>query len=228
MKRYRVRLIPDDGKFHPFDRLVMAAPDLERVAIHNIHLIDDGAAQMLYEFCGSRPRLEGIMESLDCEARYQITEVEGRIFLYLLFEPNETIRRLVLVHHNHKICLDPPQIFTTRGDLLLTYYGTDRHFHEAMAEVPDDVGVKLERKSEFEPSVDPFLSKLTMKQREIMQTAVDLGYYQLPREATLEGIGDELNLSAATVGEHLQKVEKKLVTMVAADSPARAEPPVAP
>lgn len=227
MKRYRVRLVPEEGWFHPFDRLVGDVPDLERVAIHNMHLIDDGVGQALYEFGGNPERLEEVMQSLSCGATYQINEYEGRIFLYVLFEPNETIRQLLHVHHNHKICLDPPQVFTTKGDLLLTYYGTDRPFHEAMAAVPERVTVKLERKSDFEPTESPLISKLTVKQREILQTAVDLGYYELPRETTLEEVGDEHDLTAATVGEHLQKVERKLVTTVADDPPGRTATPPA-
>lgn len=214
MKRYAVRLVPAEGWFHPFDKLVMAEPDLERVAIHNMNLLSEDVGQTLYEFAGDVERLESIMESLTCDANYQINERDGRIFNYLLFEPNDTIRQLLHVHHDHRLLLDPPQVFTRRGHLQLTYFGTDETFHEAMAAVPERITVKLERKSEFEPSEDPFVSKLTRQQTDILETAVSLGYYEIPRETSLEKVGEEVGLTAATVGEHLRKVERTLMTSV--------------
>lgn len=212
MRRYEVRLVPREGWFHPFDQLVQAEPDVERVAIHEMHLVDDDVGQTLYEFRGDADRLAGLLDDLTCDASYQLDELDGRIFTYLLFEPNPTIRRLLAVHHNHRICLDPPQLFTADGDLVVTYFGTDDAFHEAMAAVPEEVTPRLERKSQFEPTEDPILTKLTAKQTEILRVAVDLGYYEVPREKTLADIGDELGLTSATVSEHLRKVEATLVT----------------
>lgn len=211
MRQYEVRLVPEGGWFHPFDRVVRSEPDLHRVAIHNMHLVGEDVGQALYEFRGDVKRLKKIMSELQCKAEYQINQTNGRIFNFLLFEPNETIRELLSVHHDHKVFLDPPQVFTHDGDLLLTYYGTEETFHEAMAAVPDRVSLKLERKSEFQPSRDPFISTLTDSQQDILETAVELGYYDIPRETTYEEIGKELGLTAATVGEHLRKAEAKLV-----------------
>lgn len=211
MRQYEVRLVPDDGWFHPFDRVVRAEPDLDRVAIHNMHLVGDDVGQALYEFRGDVERLRTIMGELQCDAEYQVNQANGRIFNYLLFEPNDTIRELLAVHHDHKVFLDPPQQFTPDGDLLLTYHGTEETFHEAMAAVPDRVTVKLERKTEFRPSHEPFVSTLTEGQQTIVRTAVELGYYDIPRKTTYEEIGEELGVTAATVGEHLRKAEAKLV-----------------
>lgn len=211
MRRYTVRLVPEGGWFHPFDKVIAAESEVTRVAIHNMHLINDDVGQTLYEFRGDSERLESVMESLTCDASYQIDVQDDRIFNYMLFEPNDTIRDLLHVHHNHQIFLDPPQLFTPQGHLRLTYHGTEEHFQEAMSAVPDRIEVTLERKSEFTPGQDPFLSKLTAKQREILRVAMDQGYYEVPRETTLADIGRELDLTAATVGEHLQKIEMTLM-----------------
>lgn len=225
MRRYEVRLVPRQGWFHPFDRLIRADPEIERVAIHEMHLVDDSLGQTIYEFRGDAGRLADLLDELTCDASYQLDELDGRLFTYLLFEPNPTIRQLLAVHHNHRICLDPPQLFTADGDLVVTYFGTDEAFHEAMAAVPEEVTPKLERKSAFDPSEDPILTKLTKKQAEILRVAVDMGYYEVPREQTLADIGTELGLTSATVGEHLRKVEATLVkhclTGGASDPPPR-------
>lgn len=224
MRRYNVRLVPEGGWFHPFDEVIAGEPDVTRVAIHNMHLINDDVGQTLYEFRGDRARLESVMGSLPCDASYQIDVQDDRIFNYMLFEPNDTIRGLLDVHHNHQIFLDPPQLFTPQGHLRLTYYGSEGPFQEAMDAVPDRVSVTLERKSEFTPGQEPFTSKLTTKQRKILTVAMDQGYYEIPRETRLADIGRELDLSAATVGEHLQKIEMKLMkTAMGAESTTSRE-----
>nr|WP_255666400.1 helix-turn-helix domain-containing protein [Haladaptatus sp. DYF46] len=48
---------------------------------------------------------------------------------------------------------------------------------------------------------------MTERQREVLQAAITLGYYQEPRKATHDEIAAVTGLSETTVGEHLRKVE---------------------
>ena len=52
---------------------------------------------------------------------------------------------------------------------------------------------------------------LTGRQREILEAAVESGYYEEPRGATHEEIAREVGVSAGTVGEHLRRVEEKVL-----------------
>jgi len=56
------------------------------------------------------------------------------------------------------------------------------------------------------------LDELTDRQREIIQTAYDMGYYEVPREATTEAIANEIDVDASTVAEHLQRAERNLLS----------------
>lgn len=55
------------------------------------------------------------------------------------------------------------------------------------------------------------LDALTDRQREILQTAYDLGYFDVPRSATTADVADTLELDPSTVAEHLQRAERNLV-----------------
>ncbi|MFB6073050.1 MAG: helix-turn-helix domain-containing protein [Halobacterium sp.] len=46
---------------------------------------------------------------------------------------------------------------------------------------------------------------LSEKQREALRTAVDAGYYQVPRAATLEDVADELGVSTQAASERLRR-----------------------
>lgn len=56
------------------------------------------------------------------------------------------------------------------------------------------------------------LSHLTDRQREVLETAFQAGYYDVPRQASAEEIANELGVDASTVAEHLQRAERNLLT----------------
>ncbi|EFW91351.1 bacterio-opsin activator [Haladaptatus paucihalophilus DX253] len=55
------------------------------------------------------------------------------------------------------------------------------------------------------------LHRLTRRQHEVFQLARQEGYYSTPRRISADGLADELDISASTLHEHLQKVEAKLL-----------------
>lgn len=60
------------------------------------------------------------------------------------------------------------------------------------------------------------LDALTDRQREILKTAYDLGYFDVPRSVSTATIADELQLDSSTVAEHLQRAERNLVSSLLA------------
>lgn len=55
------------------------------------------------------------------------------------------------------------------------------------------------------------LDELTDRQREVIRTAYDMGYYEVPREVTTEAIASEMEVDPSTVAEHLQRAERNLL-----------------
>lgn len=54
------------------------------------------------------------------------------------------------------------------------------------------------------------LAALTDRQREILETAYQLGYFDVPRRVSTTDIAEEINLDPSTVAEHLQRAERNL------------------
>ena len=53
-------------------------------------------------------------------------------------------------------------------------------------------------------------SLLTDRQQELLELAINEGYYEMPRRATLSDLADQANVTAGTIGEHLRKIETKI------------------
>lgn len=55
-------------------------------------------------------------------------------------------------------------------------------------------------------------------QREILQAALEIGYFEVPREGTLEDLAGELDISSQAASERLRRGHKKLVRYYLGDS----------
>jgi DNA-binding CsgD family transcriptional regulator len=55
------------------------------------------------------------------------------------------------------------------------------------------------------------LSRLTERQRQVLQLAYEMGYYEVPRTASSADIATRVSLDPSTVAEHLQRAERNLL-----------------
>nr|WP_235019733.1 helix-turn-helix domain-containing protein [Natrialba sp. INN-245] len=94
--------------------------------------------------------------------------------------------------------------------LEIRVLGTSRAIQRAAADLPDGVDLDLQRLSGYEPDATRFSPSLTDRQRELFDHAFEEGYYEIPRETTHRELADQFDISAGTVGEHLQRIEGKL------------------
>ena len=80
---------------------------------------------------------------------------------------------------------------------------------KGMIEAFREVGrVSLTSLTTYEGVVSP----LTDRQREVLEVALDSGYFEWPRTTDSETLAQELGISRATFLEHLRKAEHKLLT----------------
>jgi DNA-binding CsgD family transcriptional regulator len=74
----------------------------------------------------------------------------------------------------------------------------------------DGVSPGLERLGDYEGDPGP-MADLTERQREVLETAYDLGFFDVPREATTAEVADAIGVDPSTAAEHLQRAERNLL-----------------
>lgn len=74
----------------------------------------------------------------------------------------------------------------------------------------EGISPDLRRLGGYEGRSQP-MDELTDRQREVIQTAYDMGYYAVPKEVSSEDIAAELDIDPSTVAEHLQRAERNLL-----------------
>lgn len=106
----------------------------------------------------------------------------------------------------------PVDISDGRASLELT---ASRDRIAALGEAFDDLGVtySLDRLYESVEAAAP----LTEKQRETLLAALEHGYYDTPRTATLSELADELEMANSTLSELLHRAEESVIKAFVAD-----------
>lgn len=76
--------------------------------------------------------------------------------------------------------------------------------------------VKIETLSVSKGSLNLFLpavlSRMTSRQKEALETALEEGYYDYPREMSMEEIAKKHRIARTTFQSHLRKAEKKVIS----------------
>jgi predicted DNA binding protein len=83
-----------------------------------------------------------------------------------------------------------------------------------VAGIPDGMDLILKRVGEYQPEMDDHAGQLTDRQKEILRTAIRMGYYDISLGASQRDLSTELGLSRGTIGEHLRRAEVKILQSV--------------
>lgn len=101
----------------------------------------------------------------------------------------------------------------------LDYTGPQEHISKMVAKFEAaGINVTLQKLQNYHVQEKP-LDTLTDRQREVLEVAFDLGYYDVPRRATTTEIATDLGLDDSTVSEHIQRAERNLLTAVLGHAP---------
>ncbi len=73
----------------------------------------------------------------------------------------------------------------------------------------EDVGADVLKMSKIRRGVE-FGDLFTLKQREILEPTIELGYYDFPRKISLNDLSKQVGVSPSTLCVHLQKIESRV------------------
>lgn len=85
------------------------------------------------------------------------------------------------------------------------------------------IALEIERVSETLPPDDDTAAALTAPQREALQLARKRGYYEIPRETTLEELSCELGITRQAVSDRLRRGTKTLIDRALGDPRSDAQ-----
>jgi DNA-binding CsgD family transcriptional regulator len=152
---------------------------------------------------------ETVLAELECIIQWEfLTEADGTC-LYLLELTAPALPEAITENHEELIGTCEPTL-SDRG-IVMSIRGPQEPIREVIHTF-EAIGVTptLRKIGEYRGD-SSMLDSLTDRQREVIEIAYDLGFYEVPRQATMENIAAQLDIDAATVSEHLQRAERNLL-----------------
>lgn len=216
MRFVRTVLIPDGACLHPIDRRFAEEPTVRREFLHNVNLLSDGTVTVLYQLSGDVERARTIVDESPeiIDVQLSASRSHSTVTAYAHIEPVAGLTELLELLDRHPVIVDTPMEYTARGGLRVVVVGREGDIRSAAAAVPDGLRLKLEELGDYQPECERLFGSLTPRQKETLMAALDVGYYEVPREATHEDVAERLDRSDGTVGEHLRKIERDVFTAI--------------
>jgi predicted DNA binding protein len=145
---------------------------------------------------------QSIVESVD-----RLTQVEDRYLYQVAWTPEVNGLVDALLETNAVIL--EGQGITGRWELRLRFpdHGTLQRFSEICREK----GITLEVEGVYNPHPPSIEERLTSPQRQALVAAYEVGYFEVPRRATLSDLGERLGVSEQAVSQRLRRATRSLV-----------------
>lgn len=213
MRAGTVRVSAEAGGVGPFHRAVVETAELSLVALHELRLLADGTTVMLYEYNGAREVAEAVArDHLEGdETAWRASCVDGQEMMFAHAEPSDGLEQMLTLLDHYPVVVDWPIRFATDGTAIVTLVGRSKAVRNVMAIESDEIDVRVDRIGEYTSDAIDLAPDLTDKELRAVRTAVEIGHYENPREATYADLADELECSTGTVGHHLRNAEAKLM-----------------
>ncbi|WP_256297282.1 helix-turn-helix domain-containing protein [Haloarchaeobius salinus] len=173
---------------------------------------DRGVDYFLALVVGDLDATRDALAELDAVLDFELVPVDGDTFyayVELAIGSETTAWRSPLEAQD--IVVVPPVVFDPHGSVQLTVLGDPDALRGVVDGVPEFVGVEIERVGEPRGIGGALAGRVTARQLEALAVGRELGYYEVPREASLADVAGELGCSESAASTLLRKAERGLV-----------------
>lgn len=193
-------------------RMFGADSAFEREQIYQLNVLADETVILLGRLRGDLDEARRLLDDHTDVLGYNISsEGSQNGLVYVHARPPPAMKQFLELPRIHEVFFNFPIRSTSDGKIRVEMIGeTNDVLREALADVPPEFDLTIERIGPYPDAGEHILTLLTDRQREVLDVALDLGYYDVPRQATHCDIAERLDLSVGTVSEHLQKIESRV------------------
>lgn len=222
MKHARITLRFPEPTRHPMQSFLRESSDLYREELWAWNHLGDALTALFYVE-GEIDAYRDAIHAVDTIEGFDLTPVGNDAFYtYVEEERRDADAAWMAAFARPSLIVVPPVVYRDDGDTVFTVVGSADDLQALVADLPNEIEVAVDRIGEYdEPHAAGIAPDLTRRQREAVGAALDLGYYDRPRTATLADVADQLDCATGTASELLRRAER---TVLAAAVTGRSEP----
>ena len=213
MKHVRVRIAAQGraGEIHPMYGVLTEASFVERATAVQWNYTGD-VLGILHHVVGDSEALEQVMQEIPEIVGYDMECVDDRsCYVYVRDATTDSLQKMFSPLSSGGLIVVPPIEYEPDGTVVFSMFGPDDEVQDAIENFAVPVDVTIEEVGGLTNTTATVEAALTDRQREVAETAVKLGYYEIPRIASQKDIATELDCAPSTIAEHLRKVEARIL-----------------
>ncbi len=219
MRHVRLTVTPADAgdDLPEMYRALSAAPYLDRVVGLHWNVSGDRLGLMIYaegDVDAFREEVRAVPKVLEFEI---VSVGEGEFYAYLRNELNELSHRLFSTFTRESLLVMPPLIYGGDGSVTFSIVGPAGEVQAAVQGVPDAFEVTISEVGGMGATPGLVGTLLSPRQREAVEVALAIGYYEVPRRGDYEAIAERMGCAPSTAAEHLRKAESKVLRVAFAN-----------
>lgn len=209
MKSLRLAVEHTAETIHPMHAFVCASPAVEREVLLEGRT-EDGVRTLLFYVEGDPAAYEAALEARESLLEYDVRpdESEDGFFLYVRAPSDEDDQLLAAAFQRETVVVLRPIEFRADRTMRLTLVGHGDALQGVLADLPDDLGVTVLSVGTHARAMEPGLSD---RQRDAVEAAWRVGYYEVPREGDVEAVAAELDCAVSTASVLLRRAQRHLV-----------------
>lgn len=227
MRYLHARLDQPEWMRHPMQEFLAASDTMHRGELRAWNTSRDDVQFALFHFEGD---IDGYREQIaDVEPIrwYELTPVdEGSFYSYVCQEYTESDVTFYQAFAELQLVAVPPIVYDEDGHAHVTVVGVGAALTELVEALQEraGVGVEILEVGTYDRRYGTVTGGLTDRQFEALETATELGYYAVPREASLSAVAEELGVARATTSELLRRAESNLMGRIVGPRTASPSP----
>ena len=180
-------------------------------SVEFISTISTSGDASVYLLCAKYKSLDDL-DHLSNNNAFELREIVELHPTWCLFTAKLVGPLIMLVHENDMIWLQTPTALTRATGLFMTIHGTTtglKKFRDDIADLlPSSIKIRISKDLKADWIAAP---QLPTRRKEVMNLAVDMGYYSTPRKCTQRDLANTLGVRQGTVAEHLQSAESMII-----------------
>lgn len=216
MKHVQVRITADgaEADIHPMYDLWVNASFIERAIAIQWNFTGD-ALGMLHYAVGDVESFEAAVSEVPEVLGYDLVRAsEESFYAYIRDATTDALGEVFGPITQGGVVVIPPIRYRTDGTVTFSLFGPDAEIQNTVETIQSPMDVTITEVGGLEGTPVAAETHLSPRQREAVQAAVELGYYDIPRNASHEEIAAALNCAPSTAAEHIRKAESTLLKSI--------------
>lgn len=156
-----------------------------------------------------------VVADVESVASFTLVPIDDESFYaYVRQVTRDADRRFREAFADRHLLVVPPIEYTAEGHMRFTVVGESDDLQALLDDFPEGITATVEEVGDYDRRHGTVAGALTDRQFEAASVAAELGYYEVPKEATLADVAARLDCAESTASNLLRKAESKVMGRV--------------